>query len=129
ALEDGERADIISLFEDALTECETQQGPALRAALNTIAAAVEQQPTSAQLKSFQATYRDIVLGTPTVGETLTAVLREFGEARFGEGLQQMIRALGQDLNAARPSASPVRLNQLVQDLYHLQVVGTVLEDC
>lgn len=129
ALDDGESADTVALLEDALAECEARQGPALRAALNTVAVATEQAPTAAQLKSFQATYRDIVLGTPSVGETLTAVLREFGEARFGEGLQQMIRALGQDLNAARPSTSPVRLSQLVQDLYHLQVVGTVLEDC
>ncbi len=127
--EDVDNSATLALLEDALVDVEITHGPAVRAALNTIHTAAEGAQTSSEVKSFQAAYRDIVLGLPTLGEALTTILREFGEVRFAEGLQRMIRALGQDLNAARPSSSPVRLNQLVQDLYHLQVVSTVLEGC
>lgn len=129
AVEDGESAQILAQFEEALAEFDAQHGPAIRASLNTIGVASENAPNKEQLKAFQSTYRDVVLDTQSVAETLKTVLKDFGEARFSEGLQQMIRALGQDLNAARPSTSPVRLTQLVQDLYHLQVVGTILENC
>jgi type III secretion protein W len=70
-----------------------------------------------------------VLGESSLAKTLALALERFGGQDIGRGLRQLIQALGQDLAAARPSASPDRLQALMQDLYQLGTAVTVLEGC
>src|SRR5262249_47581028 len=77
-------------------------------------------------------YSDIVLGESTFAQTLLVVLQRLAGAQgedFKRGLQALLRALGADLSATRPSTEPTRLQALVQDVYQLEVAGTVLENC
>ena len=131
ALHQGERegapAEALDALREALDDLEMEHGPRIRADANTIAAAGEGARGSADVAQFQATYRDVVLGNPSLAGTLKLALERFGDGDFAAGLSRLIQALGQDLAAARPSGDPTRLQNLVQDLYHLGVAATVLD--
>ena len=133
ALGQGEREgaspDVLDRLQEALEDLEMSHGPRIRADINTIGAAAEGGAAPAEVARFQQTYTDVVLGKPTLNQTLALALERFGEQDLATGLQRLTRALGQDLAAERPSAEPTRLQSLVQDLYHLGVATTVLEGC
>ena len=119
--------EALAALREALDDLEMEHGPRIRADANTIAAAGEGARGSADVAQFQATYRDVVLGNPSLAGTLKLALERFGDGDFAAGLSRLIQALGQDLAAARPSGDPTRLQNLVQDLYHLGVAATVLD--
>lgn len=126
----GEAA--LERLRDALVDLEIESGPQIRAGLNTIGAAADFSPRADDIATFQNTYRDAVLGEATLAQTLSLVIERLGgadAADFPRGLQSLIKAVGQDLAAARPSTEPTRLQSLVQDLYHLEVTATVVDNC
>lgn len=131
ALQQGQRdgidPDRLEAIRDALADLEEDAGPQIRAHLNTAAVAASQGHDGAQVAQFQQTYSDLVLGAPTLVQTLQLALQRFGSSGLAQGLQGLIAALGADLAAARPSTSPVRLQSLLQDLYRLEVAVTVLD--
>jgi len=131
ALHQGERegapAEVLDALREALDDLEMEHGPRIRADANTIGAAGEGARGHADVAQFQATYRDVVLGNPSLAGTLKLALERFGNSDFAAGLARLTQALGQDLAAARPSGDPTRLQNLVQDLYHLGVAATVLD--
>lgn len=119
-------------IEDALADLEMDHGPLIRASLNTFGAASEWQREGEDLAQFQEAYCDVVLGNTSLSQTLQLVLERLSGPQgqdFARGLQGLIKALGTDLSAARPSIDPHRLQALVQDLYQLEVVATVLDGC
>lgn len=124
---DGAPAEVLDALREALDDLEMEHGPRIRADVNTIGSAGEGAQSHADVAQFQATYRDVVLGNPSLAGTLKLALERFGDTDFAAGLARLTKALGQDLAAARPSADPTRLQNLVQDLYHLGVAATVLE--
>lgn len=133
ALQMGERegvaSDVLEALRESLQDLEMAHGPAIRADINTVAAAAQPGASRADIALFQATYRDVVLGEASLAATLKMALERFGDKDFSSGLQRLTQALGQDLSAARPSCEPARLQSLVQDLYHLEVTATVLDGC
>ena len=131
ALHQGERegapAEVLDALREALDDLEMEHGPRMRADVNTIGSAQEGARGHADVAQFQSTYRDVVLGNPSLAGTLKLALERFGDSDFAAGLARLTQALGQDLAAARPSADPTRLQNLMQDLYHLGVASTVLD--
>ena len=131
-MKNGVSPEIIDGLLDALADLEVQYGPQIRSSLNTIGAANEFAEDSAGVTAFQSAYQDVVLGEATLAQTLGVINDRLsgsdGEG-FERGLHGLIKAAGQDLAAARPSVEPTRLQSLVQDLYHLEVVSTVTEGC
>jgi type III secretion protein W len=118
---------------DQLEELELRSGPEIRAAFNTTTAARAFAPTPEAFRHFQQTYIDIVLGQSRLSETLKMLLQERlagaeGE-RFENGLRAVLNALGAELKATRPSTEVTRLQALVQDIYQLEAMVTVLEEC
>ena len=132
-LQMGEREqapeEVLEDLREALDELEQEHGASARADINTIATAAQDGASASQVLAFQDTYRDVVLGENSLAHTLQLALQRFGDGDFATGLNRLIQALGQDLAAARPSADPTRLQNLVQDLYHLSVANTVLDGC
>lgn len=136
ALQDGERGgappQALEELRDALADLEMESGPQIRAGLNTAGTASEYAHGAEDVARFQATYQDVVLGHPTLAQTLQLVLERLGGPGgedFTRGLQGLIKALGADLAAARPSQDGNRLQAIVQDLYQLEVAATVLDAC
>lgn len=136
ALQDGVKngasSEVLDNLGEALAELEIDHGPQIRSGLNTIATASEFGADPGEVAAFQSTYHDVVLGEATLAQTLGITLERLSGREgddFGRGLHGLIKALGQDLAAARPSVDPARLQALVQDLYHLEVAATVMAEC
>jgi type III secretion protein W len=120
---------VLADISDALAELELESGAEITAARNTIAAAGAFAASTDGVVAFQHTYRDVVLGESTLGETLSLALKQFGARDCGQGLRSLIQALGLDLAATNPSTSPTRLQTLVTDMRFLGVALTALEGC
>ena len=103
----------------------------IRADLNTIGVAARfGRGAAAEIEKFQAGYRDAVLGAENLAGMLRGTLERFGEADYRAAVGSMIQALGSDLAAAQgPSASKERLQAVVQELYQMEVLGTLLDGC
>jgi type III secretion protein W len=122
---------VINRLEDALEDLEFNAGPQIRAGLNTVDIASERSESSSEFQVFQDTYRDIALGDATLSGTLKLVLERLAKngTEMRKGLDDLIRSLGADISATRPSTDKTRLQTLVQDLYQLSVSATVLDSC
>ena len=70
-------------------------------------------------------YRQAILGNHPPKETLDGIVQHFGEARLQEGSDFLIKALGQDLDAAESSADPIKLHSILDDLYTVEVLSNI----
>lgn len=136
ALDDAQKrglpADALQRLEDAIESLDFERGREVQAGLNTSQVAADFAPDAAGFENFQQAYTDIVLGENTFAQTLQVVLKRVAGARgqdFHRGLQALLHALGAELSAAHTSTDPRRLQALVQDVYQLEVAGTVLANC
>ncbi|MGE0329460.1 MAG: TyeA family type III secretion system gatekeeper subunit [Ramlibacter sp.] len=136
ALEDartrGLGPDVLDRLQEALEDLDYEHGAAIQAGLNTAQVAADFAPDAEGVENFQQAYTDIVLGEKNFAQTLLTVLKRLPAARgddFRNGLQALLLALGADLSAASPSRDVVRLQALVQDVYRLEVAGSVLDNC
>lgn len=129
--QEGAAQDVLEMLRDAMLDLDLEMahGPQIRANINTLGIAAEAAENRAEMHAFQSCYQDVVLGEATLGQTLKRLVTQFEGKNFGQGLTQMIQAMGRDLAAARPSTDPVRLQALVRDLYHLETMATVLQGC
>lgn len=125
----GAPANEVEALTDFLAEMEATDGSFIRAGLNTIETAAEFGATAEQNDLFRKVYRDAVVGYESFTSALDKVLTQFGDEHFEKGARLLIKALSHDLHAARPSSEPVRLHAILQDLYSLQAVSTVLIRC
>jgi type III secretion protein W len=128
---EGSNDPLLQEVHTALEELNDDFGPQVRADLNTIDAAAQFGQGDAQrVGAFQASYRDAVLGGQDLAGMLKGALERFGESDYRGAVQQLIRALGDDLASMRgPSVQPTRLNAVLQDLYSMEVLATMLESC
>lgn len=125
-------AEEVERLQDALADLYRDRRDEIHADLNSAEAGSEFAPTTQGVAAYQAAYCDIVFGKGTLADTLTLVLRRLVGLEgkdFGEALKSLLHALGADLRATRPSTGSIRLQALIQDIYHLEVAGTVLETC
>jgi type III secretion protein W len=117
---------LLAAVEDAIDELEDDFGGTIKAHLNTIQTASEFAAGNAQkLQRFQGAYRDAVMGEGTLLGTLREALKQFGDDEFANGVKRLIQALGDDLGAQGPSADPIKLKAVLEDLYQLEVLTTV----
>jgi type III secretion protein W len=124
--------DVIERLDEAMQDLGYESGPEILAGFNTVGAASEFDPSAEGVENFRQAYSDIVLGERTLAEMLQVVLKRLAGAEGDDlerGLKALLSALGADLAAARSSIDPLRLRALVQDIYQLEVAGSVLEDC
>lgn len=125
----GAPAHEIESLTDFLAEIEVTEGGAIRAGLNTVEAAAEFSENAQQSDLFRKVYRDAVVGYESFPAALDKILTQFGDDHFEKGTRLLVKALSLDLQATRPSSEPVRLHAILQDLYSLQAVSTVLIRC
>jgi type III secretion protein W len=121
--------------QEAAAELLAEHGDRIWADINTFDAAQKLAEHTGQAdtaQAFRSAYRDAVLGTESLSDTARQLLKvnEGGNGQdFARVLQSMMTALGADVAAARPSTDPVRLRALLTDLYHLEVISTVVDRC
>lgn len=104
-----------------------QLGPQVRAGLNVLGQAQTfQQRGLAPVAELRDFFRSSVLGFATITETYSQIIQQFGPHRFGEALEFLMKALGNDIAAARNSSLGIeRLGMIMQDLRFIQVLGNL----
>ncbi|EXJ15645.1 type III secretion system gatekeeper subunit SctW [Imhoffiella purpurea] len=128
--EEGASAERIAAAEQAVRELEQEQGPAIRAALNVSEVAADfAEARLAELQTLRETYRSVVLDAPDLSQTLKALIERYGEPELARAIQFLLRALSADLAADGTSTDPAKLNSVLNDLYRLELLTGLLEDC
>jgi type III secretion protein W len=114
---------------EVLEEMFAERGESILADVNTVE--VYSRLSADQAREFRSAYHDAVIGADSLGGVVSHLLRLVNDggaaASFLDAHRAMIAALGLDLAASRPSTDKTRLQSLVSDLYHLEVVSTLLE--
>lgn len=114
---------------EAAAELLAEHRTEILADINTVEATRDMQ--AGQATAFRTAYKDAVMGQDGLAATVRHLL---GLVPAGQGadflgvLEQMQQALGLDLAATHPSTEPARLQSLVSDLFHLKVIGTVVDE-
>ncbi|MBL6080027.1 type III secretion system gatekeeper subunit SctW [Belnapia sp. T18] len=120
-------ADRLAQARDLL---EAREGAAIRAGLNTSAAAFEfsagDQKAASALRSL---YRDTVFSAASPAGVYGSILKQFGVEGFTDRLRFLTRAVGNDLASAGPSIAPARLREVLDELSTLHVLSTVHDRC
>jgi len=129
--QEGGHDALLAQVREAVQELHENSGSRIRADLNTINAAAQfGEGDAGKTAAFQATYRDAVLDAQGLGAMLKGALERFGTADYRSAVRSLIRALGDDLAATRgASMQPNRLNAVLQDLYQMEVLATMLDGC
>jgi type III secretion protein W len=127
AQESGADPDLVADLQDAIEELDEDHGPQIWSGLNSTQAAASYATTAAQASEFRNTYRDVVLGAEGLAKTLDLLVEKHGAQALPAIVPSLIKALGDDLAALRPSREPEHLQAVLQDLYHLEVAVTVLD--
>ena len=116
---------------EAAAQLLAENEDAIRADLNTLEASASLK-TPEESAAFREAYRDSVLASESLSQTLQHILKIVSDGRgsdFDRVLETLRSALGMDLAAARPSTETTRLQFLVSDLSHLKVINTVIDQC
>ncbi|WP_142848247.1 type III secretion system gatekeeper subunit SctW [Telmatospirillum sp. J64-1] len=128
--EQGGPEELLASLRQQLEELNEDHYQAIWADLNTAGAAQAfGGGNEAQADSFRECYRETVLGREALGETFNSVLQRFGKDDLSRSIGMLIRAAGDDLSARGPSTAPAELQSILEDLYQLKVLVTVLEGC
>jgi type III secretion system YopN/LcrE/InvE/MxiC family regulator len=74
-------------------------------------------------------YRNVALGFDSIGQACTQLKDKYGADKFDEVADWLISALGTDLQAAGPSADPVGLKSIQDDLATVRTARQVYSAC
>lgn len=128
--EDEDDAAAAATLREELEALVEDHGPAIQAGLNSAGAANAFAGGDAgRAAGFRECYRETVLGRESLGDTFNAILERFGAADTRRSIAFLIRAAGDDLAARGPSTAPAELRSIIEDLYQLEVLATVMEGC
>lgn len=120
---------VAGSVREVLEEMFAERGERILADINTVEA--YSRLSTDQARQFRSAYHDAAIGAESLGGVLNHLLQLVQDggsaAAFLDVHRTMIAALGLDLAAARSSTDKVKLQSLVGDLYHLEVVSTLLE--
>lgn len=128
-LGEGDEA-LLGLVQEAMAQAMAEDGEAIRAGLN-IAEAISQHSTGTldgdqQLRDF---YRDTLFQNRGLAGTYEHIVESKGEENFSEHVQFLLKALSDDLGAKGPSIGPNELKAVIDDMYQLEVLSGVHEEC
>lgn len=117
-------------LDAALEYLDREQGPAVRAGLNTTVIAVEYAEQGLggvqRLRDF---YRGTVLGFVDLETAYRQVIEAYGEDGFQRATGFLIKAAGAELMSQGPSIDRAELRSIIDHLYYLEVLGNMQRAC
>ena len=130
ALAEGAPARTRDRLDSALADLEARHGGTIRASLASIDHAAKHGQTAQEISHFQKATLT-VLDQPTLHMALRQVLDLAGRqgARFESAMDNLRGALGACMAAAETERERILLQTLVNDLYQLKSLKTLLEAC
>lgn len=121
----------IDTAEAALKLLMDEEGPSVRAGINVSRAAASSAGDGVlgDIQSLRDTYRDSVLDYGGLSEVYGELVKKYG----GDGLAQatgfLLNALADDMAAHGSSIDRSKLNAVLEDMYRLEVLTGMLENC
>lgn len=117
-------------LDAALEYLGREQGPAVRAGLNTTVIASEYAEQGLggvqRLRDF---YRGTVLGFVDLETAYRQVIEAYGEDGFQRATGFLIKAAGAELMSQGPSIDRAELRSIIDHLYYLEVLGNMQRAC
>ncbi len=119
---------VLAGIRGAMTDLEQQSGPAIRAGIYGALAAsgVEGLGEADELRDL---YRQTVLDFGNVNEVYAHVLERFGESGFGQAMDFLFRALGNDLGSDAPSMEKTHLEHVHGSLGQVRLLQSAHTLC
>lgn len=126
----GGDPELAAALREELEALHEEHYQAIWAGLNTVKAVdafADGDPGCAQ--ELRECYRETVLGREALADTFNSLLQRFGSSDLKRSIDFLVRAVGDDLSARGPSTPPSELRSILEDLYQLRTLATVLEGC
>ncbi|MCB1804803.1 MAG: type III secretion system gatekeeper subunit SctW [Candidatus Competibacteraceae bacterium] len=116
--------------QTALQQLLDEEGPAIRAGINITETAAEFSNGSlGDIQILRDTYRDAVLDYQGLADAFSALNEQYGVEELPHAIEYMLDALGADLAAGGSSIDKSKLNIIRDDMYRLQVLAGLIEEC
>jgi type III secretion protein W len=123
----GEQAAALGKELDAtLSELERTEGRAINAGYNT--AGLDAPGLNLAPVSLRVLYRDTVVDFENYEKTFSSLMQKFGPEEFPKAVTWLIRALGGDMAALKPSGEPAALKEIMDGLYMVESLSTLYRD-
>ncbi len=122
--------ELLTVVDTALDELMEEHGAAILAGMNISEVAYKHAGGQlGTINHLRRLYRDAVLDYGSLTGTFQKIVAQYGEEHFTDSLNYLISALGADLAAEGPSLPKERLGMIIDDLYKLQSLGSLDDEC
>lgn len=121
---------LLSTINKVLDGLIEQEGVGIRAGLNI--APITQEYAGQSLQSvpeLRKFYQDSVLDYGNLASTYRKIIERYGSAQYSQSVSFLISALGADLASEGPSVPKERLRLVVDDLFKLQSLCSLEDEC
>jgi type III secretion protein W len=126
----GAPKERLEAAEQALQQLLDENGPAVRAGINVSAAAANSAGDQlGDIQTLRDIYRDAVLDYQGVGEAFKSLTEKYGASEIPHAIEFLLNGLGADMAADGASIEKSKLNVIRDDMYRLQTLAGMLEDC
>lgn len=116
--------------ENALQQLLDEEGPAVRAGINVSETAAEYSDAKlADIQTLRDTYRDAVLDYQNLADAFSSLSDQYDAKEWPQAIKFLLDALGADLSAGGSSIEKSKLNAIRDDMYRLQVLAGLVEEC
>jgi type III secretion protein W len=121
---------LLASVESSLADLLSTSSSEIDAGINvsTIAMGYTEQDLGS-VNNLRQFYRDSVLDYGGLSQTFQKILDEYNGQHIAESIKYLLNALGADISSEGPSIPKERLNMIVNDIYKLQALETIHEDC
>lgn len=121
---------LLSATETLLDEMASSQASAIAAGINiTTVASSNASDKLGSINGLRQFYRDSVLDYGGLSATFKTIIEEHGEESIAGSIMFLIKALGADISSEGPSIPKARLQMIVDDMYKLQSLGSIHNEC
>lgn len=117
--------ELADLLDEALETLEREQGQAVQAGYNIVGVPAGDLPTPPS--GLRVLYRDTLIDFESYEKTFAALLEKFGPEELPAAVSYLIGALGADMNAVTPSTSKAALKEVMDGLYMVESLSTLLK--
>lgn len=116
--------------ENALQQLLDEEGPAIRAGINVSETAADYSDAElADIQTLRDTYRDAVLDYQSLADVFASLNDQYDVKEWPQAIKFLLDALGADLSAGGSSIEKSKLNAIRDDMYRLQVLAGLVEEC
>jgi type III secretion protein W len=121
---------LLASVESSLSALLGASGPEINAGINVSTMAMGHNETGLDtVNNLRQFYRDSVLDYGGLSKTFQKIINEYCDQQIAESIKYLINALGADISSEGPSIPKKRLQMIVDDIYKLQALQSIHEEC